>query len=1000
MADEVEIFSVELDARFQEFEKQMVRAANKTDANLNRIEKKMQITNNRLRKGLEFRGFDTGSAAAFRNVEQRIGGLKNLLMNGTALLGVSLGAGELIKGLKEDEEAARRLSAVLKSTGYAAALSQQDIAKWADELERRTGRGAAEIQTVAAQLATFTSIGRTEFLKAIEVADDLAATFGGDLQSNLDAVARALDDPIKGFGNLQKRGFALNDSELARVKAHLKAGEAAKAQGIILDNLANQVRGAAEATNQGLTKALNELRKQAGDTFKEFADQHGTSAAIKAMEVAAGSAEWLGENLDLVLNAASVLATFMVGRYAVGLGISTAATLAKASAAMTAKGAIEALSVAMAKNPATMIALGVAALTAGILEMDRRMRDAHEAAADLRNANTALKASTEAYAEAARAAAMASGEEARVSRETAAAKREEAIANRDAAKAKLDDARATLAQINAKAAQQNEFERLNIRGDRPGSFGSGSRLTGDERTQYRIADEDARKQSEAISAAQAMIDEADAILKSGGSSGVEYSEKTKSDNSAEKAKARKRLLEDMAAQTKLTVAQLSEQVALVRELERQAEITARIRSLEDAGVSAAEAQTVSAEIQTKLDDARLKALEREEDILVRNHELDVARLDESWATVRAVEEEVEKRALVAALAKVSTDQTSAEAKAASMLLTIQSARAEAASRALAVTHEEHRLQVAQLSGNRELVKVLQDQAAIRERVSRYQQEGRLSKEDATKRASAEVSLERRAADYGEQRDLFASAFSEGIRAAWTGDLEGFLTNQFGSLADTALKRLGEQVFDSMFGGVSAATEGATQGVAMGASASPAIVAAGATAAASMGAAITAAGAAAGATMAASIASAQAANAALSFLPGFSEGGFTGAGTVHQPKGIVHAGEVVWSQRDVARAGGASVVDAMRRGMMGYADGGIVGRRSSVDQVNAAMARLAGGRSQAAPAVLRVQVDAGPMFIPTVEAVAGNVSVQTAAAGFSMAQHESKQAARRQRQSFY
>lgn len=58
--------------------------------------------------------------------------------------------------------------------------------------------------------------------------------------------------------------------------------------------------------------------------------------------------------------------------------------------------------------------------------------------------------------------------------------------------------------------------------------------------------------------------------------------------------------------------------------------------------------------------------------------------------------------------------------------------------------------------------------------------------------------------------------------------------------------------------------------------------------------------------------------------GWSSGGYTGAGGVNQPAGVVHKGEVVWSQRDVARAGGVGVVEAMRRGTRGYADGGVVG----------------------------------------------------------------------------
>ncbi|WP_420023357.1 hypothetical protein ACN9JG_01535 [Cereibacter azotoformans] len=58
--------------------------------------------------------------------------------------------------------------------------------------------------------------------------------------------------------------------------------------------------------------------------------------------------------------------------------------------------------------------------------------------------------------------------------------------------------------------------------------------------------------------------------------------------------------------------------------------------------------------------------------------------------------------------------------------------------------------------------------------------------------------------------------------------------------------------------------------------------------------------------------------------GFSEGGYTGPGGKNEPAGVVHKGEVVWSQTDVAKAGGVAVVEAMRRGARGYASGGVVG----------------------------------------------------------------------------
>ncbi len=49
------------------------------------------------------------------------------------------------------------------------------------------------------------------------------------------------------------------------------------------------------------------------------------------------------------------------------------------------------------------------------------------------------------------------------------------------------------------------------------------------------------------------------------------------------------------------------------------------------------------------------------------------------------------------------------------------------------------------------------------------------------------------------------------------------------------------------------------------------------------------------------------------IPGFASGGFTGYGDKFDPAGIVHKGEVVWSQSDIAKWGGVGAVEAMRQG---------------------------------------------------------------------------------------
>ncbi|MEO4000310.1 tape measure protein [Mesorhizobium sp. CAU 1732] len=82
---------------------------------------------------------------------------------------------------------------------------------------------------------------------------------------------------------------------------------------------------------------------------------------------------------------------------------------------------------------------------------------------------------------------------------------------------------------------------------------------------------------------------------------------------------------------------------------------------------------------------------------------------------------------------------------------------------------------------------------------------------------------------------------------------------------------------------------------------------------------------------------------------WSEGGYTGPGGKNQPAGVVHKGEVVWSQADVAAAGGVGIVEAMRRG---YANGGPVGITAPT------MPRLQAPANQNGPSVTYApQIDA-------------------------------------------
>lgn len=92
------------------------------------------------------------------------------------------------------------------------------------------------------------------------------------------------------------------------------------------------------------------------------------------------------------------------------------------------------------------------------------------------------------------------------------------------------------------------------------------------------------------------------------------------------------------------------------------------------------------------------------------------------------------------------------------------------------------------------------------------------------------------------------------------------------------------------------------------------------------------------------------------LLGFDEGGYTGPGGKKQAAGVVHAGEVVFSQADVAAHGGPAAVDALRRSRRGYASGGIVTPAAVAAAQHTARGVVAGGASAAAAVAMHMTID--------------------------------------------
>lgn len=321
----------------------------------------------RVNLGLDSAEFQNGLKSASRGLES----FARTAKIGMAAFAAAFaaGIGLAIHRVEKMEVASRKLDRALENSGNAANTSAKEIAKWADELERRTGRAADEVMAVGANLASF-NFGEEVFFRAIELADDMAAAWGGDLRNNLEGLSRALDDPIAGFAMLRKRGVSLTDAQAKMVKGFMDANDKLGAQKVVLEALEEQVKGVAEAGYGGMTKSLGNLNAALSGFFdgivKAFSGGGMMTGVVDRITAAIDA---LTENLGKVAVAAAIAGTGL----ALAFSPAIVASIWAASVALT-KGVLAgliAIKAAMLANPLTALILGItAAITAAYVFRD------------------------------------------------------------------------------------------------------------------------------------------------------------------------------------------------------------------------------------------------------------------------------------------------------------------------------------------------------------------------------------------------------------------------------------------------------------------------------------------------------------------------------------------------------------------------------------------------------------------------------------------------------
>lgn len=211
-----------------------------------------------------------------------IGTVSSLGVAWTALGGgVAVAIGAISAGLPTLAETERRLlqqEQLIKATGYSSGYTAKQLDEMARSVAMATLTSTQEASKAIGVMLTFRSVMNDQnntFERTIYLAQDMASVMGGDITSAAKQLGKALEMPSTGMSALKESGISFTQAQIDMVKAMEETGRVAEAQAFILDELDNQIGGAAGAEAGGLIGTADTLGQTWEELLETMADKSG-----------------------------------------------------------------------------------------------------------------------------------------------------------------------------------------------------------------------------------------------------------------------------------------------------------------------------------------------------------------------------------------------------------------------------------------------------------------------------------------------------------------------------------------------------------------------------------------------------------------------------------------------------------------------------------------------------------------------------------------------------
>lgn len=178
---------------------------------------------------------------------------------------------EVVEAGAQAETTAKKLDVAWENASKRIGLTRREMDAFAESLGKTAAIDDDVLKDLEARLLTFDQIGRDNFLRVLPVALNTAANSGRSLETTMESLGRALQDPAHNVSAISNNVVSLSAATKELAKDLAEAGDIVGAQNVILAELEARTKGGAAAAATTFAAAQSRAAIAVNELYEKIA---------------------------------------------------------------------------------------------------------------------------------------------------------------------------------------------------------------------------------------------------------------------------------------------------------------------------------------------------------------------------------------------------------------------------------------------------------------------------------------------------------------------------------------------------------------------------------------------------------------------------------------------------------------------------------------------------------------------------------------------------------